>query len=557
MNPFAVSRTIEAQYKAYLRSNFRAADPQLAARFAELLETENLLVREPYLSLAAPFEPGESLAALGMVPEIAGRMREPYAHQSTAFRRIARGEPTIVATGTGSGKTEAFLMPILDYAYRRREESGPKAILLYPMNALAIDQNNRIGEYVRGTGISYGVYTGSTERRQSERPKGVPAELRYDRSSFMSSPPDLFLTNYQMLEYLLMRQDGRRIFADHNVRFIVLDEVHSYRGALGTDVALLLRRLRSALATMNPQAPELTFVGTSATLQKREDGDTDPRAGVAEFFSRLTGVTLGSEGVVTERIRLAAGADRAPTMPPLHLSTALWNGSDAVSGADADAVFTQLAGSTSNGSPAENFSRSSLAHFLRKILERPKPISAVIDALGTLPSQVGVSAADIRQAVEAALTLGPSLAAEQYPLLPRIHRFLRGMPPFYRCTSLVCGTLSTTASADCAVCGSRMAPLVLCRSCGQDYLELASDEVQRRDDPTSFVFRVDPSRVERSTDDAFSDIGALTDGEVEAGLFESDEVEDQPQESSDDSSPLRDRLEKRHCEERICAGSAA
>lgn len=555
MNPFAVSQTIEDQYKAYLRSSFRAADPDLAKRFAELLETENLLVREPYLSLAAPFEAGASLSELGVSAEIAGRMREPYAHQSMAFQRISRGEPTIVATGTGSGKTESFLMPILDYAYCHRDQKGPKAILLYPMNALAIDQNKRIGDYVRGTGISYGVYTGSTERRQGERPKDAPLELRHDRESFMTSPPDLFLTNYQMLEYLLMRDDGRRIFANHNVRFIVLDEVHTYRGALGTDVALLLRRLQSALGAMNPHGPAVTYVGTSATLQKREDGATDPRAGVAEFFTRLTGVALGAEGVLTERIRLAAGADRAPEMPPLRLSAHALEGLTTTTNGAADLVFTELAGGHGSASPSERFSGSALAHFLRKYLERPKPIGMVVDALAKERSQSGVTTTEIRKAVEAALTFGPTLETE--PLLPRIHRFLRGMPPFYRCTSLTCGGLSTTASAECSVCSSRMAPLVLCRSCGQDYLNVTAEGGRQTEAESSFAFRVDEARLDRSSDEAFSDVAALADAEPDAESSTDSTDADMGDSGSDDDdgSPLRDRLEKRHCARRLLCTS--
>src|SRR5262249_13444406 len=120
------------------------------------------------------------------------------------------------------------------------------------------------------------------------------------------SPPDLLLTNYLMLEYVLMRQDGRKIFKDHQVRFIVLDEVHTYHGTLGTDVACLLRRLQDALRKARQDFHPI-FVGTSATLQAGEQGD--PRLGVARFFTRLSGQETPPEGVITE-------LTRTPPLPP-------------------------------------------------------------------------------------------------------------------------------------------------------------------------------------------------------------------------------------------------
>ena len=559
MNPFAVSRAIEQRYKAYLRSNFRASDPRLAREFAETLEAENLLLREPFVSLAAPFETGDALEDLGLTAEIAQRMREtaftrephrPYLHQSRAHRRIAQGLPTVVATGTGSGKTEAFLLPILDHAYRTRGTPGPKAILLYPMNALAIDQNKRIGEYVRGLGISYGAYTGATERGSAKRPEGSPEELRFRREEFETNPPDLFSTNYQMLEYLLLRGDGRRIFAKHNVRFVVLDEVHTYRGALGTDVAFLIRRLRAALEALNPGNPEIVFVGTSATLQKREANGPDPAETVATFFSALTGSPLSADGVITETRRPAAPADGA-VWPSANVTDADIETFDVARQADAARLAARLIGSNGDGGGEDalrRFGDSGLARFLRQTLVTPLALDEVVKRLAAEPSRTGVPPAELRREVEAALALGPALPESAEPLLPRVHRFFRGMPPFFRCVDPDCGALSATGGGDCAECGAQTRPLLLCRTCGQDYLALDVVTDERGKDRLRLTFRVDESRSATADDDAIAEMGHADldeeDDESEETDLDQDEIAG---EADERESPLLERLHKR-CE---------
>ncbi|HTV72465.1 MAG TPA: DEAD/DEAH box helicase, partial [Candidatus Acidoferrales bacterium] len=203
MNPFAIARQVEEDYKAYLRTNFRASDPQLREAFSRALDERNFLIREPYVSLAAPFQLGNKLADLGLAPAVEQRFMEtvftreprlPYKHQTDATARIQNGLHTIVATGTGSGKTEAFLMPIIDHCFRSSNQKGPKALLLYPMNALAIDQKKRIADLCAPLGISYGVYVGSTDRGSNKRPSSAPPQERCTREEFEANPPDLFLT---------------------------------------------------------------------------------------------------------------------------------------------------------------------------------------------------------------------------------------------------------------------------------------------------------------------------------------------------------------------------
>jgi ATP-dependent helicase YprA (DUF1998 family) len=187
------------------------------------------------VAVAQPYEIAPPLDELHEAArERLGRIcQTPYRHQSDACKRILTGKPTVVATGTGSGKTESFLMPIIDHCLRvhKTGEDTLKAILIYPMNALANDQCGRIRKLLAGTDVSFGRYTRET-KMIGARPVDAPSNERILRSEFRQRPPDLLLTNYMMLEYMLMRGDGRDIFKKHQVRFIVLDEVHTYHGLL-------------------------------------------------------------------------------------------------------------------------------------------------------------------------------------------------------------------------------------------------------------------------------------------------------------------------------------
>jgi hypothetical protein len=462
MNPLRIADQLRTDYLQLLTTTFAPRQEGLKRDFGVAVEREGFLTREPFVSLALPYQQSSALTEL--LPETRERFgpiaETPYAHQGEAVRRIIAGLPTVVATGTGSGKTEAFLMPIIDLCLRAAQPDTLKAILVYPMNALANDQRNRIRKLLTGTSVSFGVYTGETGQ-WGQRPEGIPDNERFTRAEFRAHPPEILLTNYRMLEYLLLRGDGRALFHKHSLRYVVLDEVHTYKGALGTDVACLVRRLRAALGEANP-----LFIGTSATLQS---GEGDPRTGVAEFFEKLTGQPTPKESVIREHTE-------APALPSgLSLAAApniTQEDLDSFSPAATPTVLAlarKLTGRTA-GSLEECWDSTVLPYLLLNWLKDPLPVSGVVQRLSERPERARVSLEALAREVQMALLIGPCLE-EKHPLRlrPRVHRFLRGLARFWRCTNKECGKLLDSGVEVCDACGCSSLPLALCRTCGWDF----------------------------------------------------------------------------------------
>lgn len=536
MNPLLIARNLREEYLRLLKTTFRPRQRKLREIFDAEIERDGFLTREPFVALAQPFKTTGELTEL--LPETRSRFAPitdtPYQHQAEACRRILERKPTVVATGTGSGKTEAFLMPIVDHCLRIHKSgvNSVKAILIYPMNALANDQNNRIRDRLAGTDVSFGRYTRET-RMWGTRTAGTPDNERVLRSEFRSAPPDLLLTNYMMLEYMLMRGDGREIFKNHQIQFIVLDEVHTYHGLLGTDVACLLRRLREALRKSNPNIDPL-FIGTSATLQAGEE--TDPRAGVADFFTRLTGQPTPPESVITESTNppvMPAGTT-LPS-PPVIAEDEI----GAFSASDPNQVrqlVAKLSGEVvEKDQTSAVWSKMALPYLLMNWLRQPRSEEDIIDEMAARPERQGVDRAALRREIEAALLVGPCIeSSNTVKLRPRVHRFLRGLARFWRCTNPDCGKLVGEGVDECDECQSRTLPLALCRTCGWDFFmaEEGKDDVlqpwlgRRSDSSTIFLYDPPTTKVEvdEEIDPAGDDDEELS-GNGDAGLDDESEEE--------------------------------
>ncbi len=284
------------------------ADPTFEAVFG--WKTADRCMRELENELLTP----ELVSAMDQAGDYAfNRQMFPYRHQLRAWEILRRDDPQslMVTSGTGSGKTECFMVPILDHLARQRREHGRligvRALFLYPLNALINNQRNRLRAWTEpfGEDIRFCLYNGNTPERpeRSSRKKDAPSEVQ-DRQSLRSQPPPILVTNSTMLEYMLVRNQDASILeqSQGKLEWVVLDEAHTYIGSQAAEVSLLLRRVMHAFGV----APEdVRFVATSATI-----GDPDGPAGeeLRRFLADVAGVDIG-------RVHLVAGERDVPVLP--------------------------------------------------------------------------------------------------------------------------------------------------------------------------------------------------------------------------------------------------
>ena len=303
MLPVTLAPDVRRQVLHYLGATFNFREKAVEQALQRFLnDPEDGIFKGPWIQLRRPFRPAEISET---VPFLVQPPFHPFKHQFRSWRRLFAGgdhppQSTLVTTGTGSGKTECFLFPILDACLRDRQagKKGIKAIVLYPMNALANDQAGRFAKQVletaayREAGLRVGLYTGyddhggAAETHSSMGFVGTGNKIAHaidDHEALKANPPDILLTNYKMLDYLLLRPSDQGLW-QHNgpeiLRYLVLDELHTYDGAQGSDVACLIRRLKERL-----EIPRGGFcvVGTSATIAG-DDGLERLRAFAGDLF---------------------------------------------------------------------------------------------------------------------------------------------------------------------------------------------------------------------------------------------------------------------------------
>ena len=312
-SPVSASKVIVEKYKRYLGTIFQISDATYQKQFKEELAKEHTFAQGPYLDVTDAFEKGASIQELiekNVLPEGMSRInlhqtRPLYKHQEIALKKVIQDQNIVVSTGTGSGKTESFLIPILDHLIRLDEkgqlDEGVRALIIYPMNALANDQVERLRgllqEYPK---ITYGSYTGQTRDKLSDAVieyqklndnQMPPINELISREQIKKTPPHILITNYAMLEYLMLRPQDDIFFTvlnAHKWKFIVLDEAHVYNGSTGIEVSMLLSRLKARLQNEN-----LRYILTSATLGAEEDNDE-----VAEFATQLCSSQFKCENII-------------------------------------------------------------------------------------------------------------------------------------------------------------------------------------------------------------------------------------------------------------------
>lgn len=258
-----------------------------------------------------------------------GKYYPPYKHQALSWLALQEttpeGDPKsiVVTTGTGSGKTECFMLPLVhDLIEQKREGQAGKvqAIFLYPLNALMDDQKERLEKLVAGTGLRYAVYNGNMAERDDPDNQAMQNKIKlakgttvdeatgetYDRfpscvatrDELRSNPPEILLTNPTMLEYILLREKDSNLIEEQALRWVVIDETHTYNGAGAAELAMLLRRVMLAF-DLSPR--QVRFATSSATIGNKMS-PTEKDAAMRKFISGITGVLPEQIEVINGKI---------------------------------------------------------------------------------------------------------------------------------------------------------------------------------------------------------------------------------------------------------------
>src|SRR5690625_274702 len=466
MRAFQFDQRLIENYERFSRSFSIIQAPDLAAAI-EQEYADGRFWPDALLSLNPRYKEGpciDALAADGTLDEATasifrlddGPLRL-HVHQGQALSKAQAGESFVVTTGTGSGKSLCFFIPIIDAIVRARKKGEGKrtrAIIVYPMNALANSQIEEITKFIRQSGLPESLQP--TVRRYTGQ------ESQDERKAIANNPPDILLTNFMMAELLLTRQvevDRQVVENARGLEFIVLDELHTYRGRQGADVAILVRRLR---ARCTPERAPIC-IGTSATMASEGSDESRARA-VAEVAARLFGVPVGPDAVIDESLRRATDEELSlesvtPQLPAV-LSAPL---PDRLTNADLErhplAVWVELALGLQDG--------------LTLTRRRPIPVGEAAAQLAEVSDLSPEVSSDLLAQFFTRISLPEVLRggeSEQAFLAFKLHRFISGAGEVYTTLKppprrvLLDGQLEDPKAP-----GVRLYPTRFCRECGQEY----------------------------------------------------------------------------------------
>ena len=460
MDAFGVLAEVLDDYRAFVEGFLNIRDEKIRT----IIDSEianGLLWPEPWLALNPSFEPGGRIGELvdaGLLhrtcrdifrqrtsEDSRGREITLFRHQREAVEVASHRESYVLTTGTGSGKSLAYIVPIVDRVLREGSGRGVQAIIVYPMNALANSQVRELEKFL-GTerpAVTFARYTGQ--------------ENAAERDRILAQKPDILLTNYVMLELMLVRpleRDGL-IRSAENLQFLVFDELHTYRGRQGADVAMLIRRLREAVG-----ARTLQCVGTSATLAG-PGSRQEQRDDVAALATRLFGQQIAAENVIGETLRRATEGDVNP-----------------------EALIARLARPAAPLTGYEALRRDPLAVWIEQtfglartedgLLARQKP-TRLADAVAQLSEQTGGVPTECESALHRTLLDGANAGdSDDRPLFAfKLHQFIgKGDTAYVTLESSESRYITTRyqRSAPEGPEGQPLYPLAFCRECGQEYV---------------------------------------------------------------------------------------
>ncbi|MFE4857968.1 DEAD/DEAH box helicase [Streptomyces sp. NPDC056670] len=505
MDVFRAHEQLIEDYDEFTRSLVWVRDPAIRAHLKEERDRKTRWP-DPWISLNPMFRKGGTVAELteprdGEPPVLASLCAQYFRDKQAAEDVDGREDVTltlhyhqkqaveiaaspsnssyVLTTGTGSGKSLSYLLPIVNEVLKHPRPGTISAIIVYPMNALANSQMEELKRYLEDgvpeadRKVTFARYTGQEKLK--------------DKKSVLATKPDILLTNYMMLEYLLTRPDERKelIAAAKGLRFLVLDELHTYRGRQGADVGVLVRRLRDAC-----EAPDMRCIGTSATMATAETFE-EARTEVADVATRLFGTTVEPDNVIGETLERATDPGR-PLPPEEHRAALLAAVHRTVQGADSlpktyqelkSDPFAVWVEDAFGLEPEPGHDTASTRR-----LRRRAPIQ-IPEAARQLRAACGAeapSAEDCGAAIRTMLEVGARtrVPGTTRPLFAfRLHQFLSKGDTVYASLEPVAAPRHLTSQYQLRVPGHQDQPLVplhFCRECGHDYPAVTYDSRQER-----------------------------------------------------------------------------
>ena len=510
MNPFLTFRELQRAYGDYVNS-FQIFKKNAIRDWVNAKTFHgHLLWKNPFIRLNPRFERGEALNQLVSmnilhkdVPECftvdAGNPNapviHPHKHQTLAIRQLLEKKVnTIVATGTGSGKSFCFGIPIISTCLKMRDEGrkGIKAIIIYPMNALANSQYEDFAYRLQGTGLKLMLYTGDTDSDYDEALNNMKTLL--GREPFDSEVisreevrsknifPDILMTNYTMLELLLTRLEDKKLFPEEHkgiLKFLVLDEIHTYTGKRGADVACLIRRLKQHTGTIE----NLRCIGTSATVHS-DTGQSGADI-ICEFASNLFGEVFDKNHVIGEHYL------KLPSITPVALPPDILITKNMIEDYDgsldkAIIIVEALIGRTLNTQEKTHEAIGQILkdhptlHFLEeKLNASSQPINQVVEEYGKI-FRPGCLPDTCQLELEGAILAGMSAHINIYGKLqprfvPKLHTFFSQGKSISSCLYPKKLHLDEKGEMICSTCANEKNieimtyPLQFCRACGQEF----------------------------------------------------------------------------------------
>lgn len=280
-----ISNNMKAELEKMLKTVTIIGNPFIKDNYIVALDNADFLVDEIkltsdiYLSLVKDYKLGEDFKLFckheNLDPILHSdnifKQDKMYIHQQEATKRIKNFQNTIISTGTGSGKTESFMIPIIDYCLKNTNKKGIKAIIIYPMNALANDQVRRVSDMLASTDLSFAIFTGETPTKDKDIIDDYPKNQLYYREDIIDNTPDILITNHIMLDRIITNKSNSKLIEDssNSLKYVVIDEIHTFKGNKASHIRFLLDRLKYEINN------EIVHVGCSATLSSNSNEDTE------------------------------------------------------------------------------------------------------------------------------------------------------------------------------------------------------------------------------------------------------------------------------------------